>query len=184
MVIVDVTKPEAMVEYQRFTAGGKLVDTTDVVVAMTNASPFAYVADGVGGFKLIQITSPESQPNFYGFAPEPKPELVASFPTRRPALAVSEGLERDRAVDETGNQVAVFGRRGSRPLNLEEMRRLYLDKSGRPWTVPEWRPSAAPAGTTPAAAASPTATSTRGPATRGTPTAHRSASAPPLASAR
>jgi hypothetical protein len=176
MVIVDVTKPEAIVEYQRFTAGGKLVDTSDVVVAMTNASPFAYVADGVGGFKLVQLTSPESQPNFYGFAPEPKPELVASFPTRRAALAVSEGLERDRAVDETGNQVAVFGRRGSRPLSLEEMRRLYLDKAGRPWTVPEWKPSAAPAGATPQAA-----TPARGPGTRGVPAARRPSAPPPLA---
>ena len=29
----------------------------------------------------------------------------------------------------------MFGRRGSRPLNLEEMRRLYLDESGKPWFV-------------------------------------------------
>jgi hypothetical protein len=188
MVIVDVTKPEAIVEYQRFTAGGKLVDTTDVVVAMTNASPFAYVADGVGGFKLVQITSPESQPKFYGFAPDPKPELIASYPTARPALAISEGLERDRAVDETGNQVAVFGRRGSRPLSLEEMRRLYLDRSGKPWTVPEWKPSAtpaaAPAAAPAASAPTTTSTSTRGPATRGTPSSRRAAATPPLASAR
>jgi hypothetical protein len=40
-------------------------------------------------------------------------------------------------VDETGGQIAVFGRRGSRPLNLEEMQRLYLDENGRPWFVDE-----------------------------------------------
>ncbi len=46
VVIVDVERPEAMFEYQRFTAGGKLTDSRDVIVATTNASLFAYVADG------------------------------------------------------------------------------------------------------------------------------------------
>ena len=50
------------------------------------------------------------------------------------ARAVSEGLDRDRAVDESGNQMAVFGRIGGRPMNREEMRRLYL-KDGEPWFV-------------------------------------------------
>jgi hypothetical protein len=48
---------------------------------------------------------------------------------------LSKGLDRDRGVDETGGQIAVFGRKGSRPLNLEEMHRLYLDTSGKPWFV-------------------------------------------------
>jgi hypothetical protein len=38
-------------------------------------------------------------------------------------------------VDETGGQVAVFGRRGSRPFTAPELRRLYLDDEGRPWYV-------------------------------------------------
>jgi hypothetical protein len=33
---------------------------------------------------------------------------------------VSRGLDRDRVVDETGNQTVVFGRRGSRPFNASE----------------------------------------------------------------
>jgi hypothetical protein len=33
------------------------------------------VADGKAGFKLLQLTSPDSQPNFYGFNPQPKPFL-------------------------------------------------------------------------------------------------------------
>ena len=133
LVIVDVTKPEAMREYMRYNADGKLKDTRDVIVASTNASLFAYVADGIGGLKVLQLTSPRSQPKFYGFSPEPKPELIALYPTMMPALSLSKGLERDRGVDETGNQVAVFGRRGSRPLNLQEMRRLFLDDQGKPW---------------------------------------------------
>jgi hypothetical protein len=47
---------------------------------------------------------------------------------------VSEGLDRDRAVDEAGNQLSVFGRRGARPFTLEEQRRLYL-RDGEVWTV-------------------------------------------------
>jgi hypothetical protein len=54
--------------------------------------------------------------------------------TSGPALAVSRGVDRDRAVDESGNQLSVFGRRGSRPFNLEEMQRLYLRK-GELYTV-------------------------------------------------
>jgi len=135
VVIVDVERPERMFEYQRFTAGGKLVDARDVIVATTNASAFMYVADGEGGLKVVQLTSPASQPKFYGFSPEPKPELIAMYSTSKPALSLSKGLERDRGVDETGHQIAVFGRRGSRPLNLQEMRKLFLDDDGQPWFV-------------------------------------------------
>ncbi|HWN98349.1 MAG TPA: hypothetical protein VNS63_03660, partial [Blastocatellia bacterium] len=53
-----------------------------------------------------------------------------------PALAVSEGLDRDRAVDESGNQLTVFGRRGARPLNFTEMLRMYMI-GGKLFTVPE-----------------------------------------------
>jgi hypothetical protein len=135
LVIVDAEKPEAMREYQRFTANGALNDARDVIVATTNASLFAYVADGKNGLKVLQLTSPESQPKFYGFTPEPKPQLIASYPTGKAALSLSRGLERDRGVDETGNQIAVFGRRGSRPLNLQEMQKLFLDATGKPWYV-------------------------------------------------
>ena len=42
------------------------------------------------------------------------------------ALAIAEGIDRDRAVDESGNQIAVFGRVGARPLSLLDQRRMYL----------------------------------------------------------
>jgi hypothetical protein len=135
LVIVDVERPDRMREYQRFQAGGAIKDARDVIVATTNASLFAYVADGTGGLKVLQLTSPESQPKFYGFSPEPKPQLIATYATDEPALSLSKGLDRDRGVDETGGQIAVFGRRGSRPLNLQEMRSLFLDDSGKPWYV-------------------------------------------------
>ncbi|NBU84984.1 MAG: hypothetical protein EBS21_10455, partial [Sphingomonadaceae bacterium] len=96
----------------------------------TNASLFAYVADGRNGMKVLQLTSPASQPNFYGFSPAPKPELIAWTRTPSPALAMSKGLDRDRGVDETGGQIAVFGRLGSRPFNRAEMERFYLNRGG------------------------------------------------------
>jgi hypothetical protein len=40
---------------------------------------------------------------------------------------VSRGLDRDRVVDETGNQTVVFGRRGARPFTLEEMQKFYME---------------------------------------------------------
>jgi hypothetical protein len=135
LVIVDVERPEQPRRHMTYNAGGQLNDTRDVIVATTNASLFAYVADGAGGLKVIQLTSPELQPNFYGFSPEPNPELVAWRRTRWPALALSKGLDRDRAVDETGHQMAIFGRLGSRPFNLEEQQRFYLDHNGNPWYV-------------------------------------------------
>jgi hypothetical protein len=136
LVIVDIENPERPRVYQRFDAGGALNDVRDVIVGSTNASLFAYVADGRNGLKVIQLTAPDTQPKFYGYSPEPKPQLIAHRRTRSPALSLSRGLERDRAVDETGGQIAVFGRVGSRPFNLEEQQRLYLrPKDKTPWTV-------------------------------------------------
>ena len=135
LVIVDVTRPEQPRLYQKFDAGGQLNDAEDVVVGSTNASLFAYVADGKNGMKVLQLTSPSSQPNFYGFSPQPKPELIAWARTPSPALALSKGLDRDRAVDETGGQMAIFGRLGSRPFTRPEMERFFTDRWGRPYRV-------------------------------------------------
>lgn len=135
IAIVDVEKPEAPFIDQMYNADGKLHDVHDVKVASTNASLFAYVADGRHGFKVIQLTSPESVPGNYGFSPRPNPELIATYHTHEPALSVAEGLERDRAVDESGNQVSVFGRLGGRPLNLEEMRKLFINSAGEVYKV-------------------------------------------------
>ena len=135
LAIVDAWKASEPKLVRFFDAGGRIRDTRDVVVASTNASLFAYLADGEAGLKVVQLTSPELQPNFYGFSPMPNPALIASYPTRSAALSLSKGLDRDRGVDETGEQIAVFGRRGSRPLNHEEMRNLYLDDEGNPWYV-------------------------------------------------
>ena len=135
LVIVDVKQPEHPRIYQKVDFGGRMNDAEDVVVGSTNASMFAYVADGKNGMKVIQLTSPASQPNLYGFSPPPKPELIAWARTATPALALSKGLDRDRAVDETGHQIAIFGRLGSRPFHRDEMERFFIDAWDRPYRV-------------------------------------------------
>ncbi len=135
LVILDVKNPRAPVLQQKVTLDGTLNDAEDVIVASTNASLFAYVADGRNGMKVLQLTSPDSQRNFYGFSPAPVPELIAFAETPSPAIALSKGIDRDRAVDETGGQMAVFGRLGSRPFTRDEMERLFMTRSGVPWRV-------------------------------------------------
>ncbi|HLX24102.1 MAG TPA: hypothetical protein VKR38_12195 [Usitatibacter sp.] len=135
LAIVDVERPEQPKLFARYDADGKISDARDVIVGSTNASLFAYVADGANGLKVIQLTAPDTQPRFYGFSPEPRPKLIAWRETSSPATALAKGLDRDRAVDETGGQIAVFGRIGSRPFNSAEMRRMYENPDGSVWTV-------------------------------------------------
>ena len=60
---------------------------------------------------------------------------IAKLPHEGHALSISKGVDRDRAVDESGNQLAVFGRVGARPLNLAEQQKLDLRPDGRVWNV-------------------------------------------------
>src|SRR6202453_1835563 len=130
MAIVEVEKPEAPRLGQIFNGaaatGIGLIGVTAVKVGMTNASMYAYVADGKNGLRVLQLTSSDDRDaeegvstwSFLGFSPHPHPRLIAMFKTPGPALCISKGLDRDRAVDESGNQLSVFGRRGARALNL------------------------------------------------------------------
>ncbi len=113
-----------------FGDGGKINDTHSVKVAMTNASLYAYVADGKNGLKILQLTDPETMPEYAGFSPRPAPRVIATLKTKGKALAISKGLDRDRAVDESGNQIAVFGRRGARPFTFDEMTRMLRTYDG------------------------------------------------------
>jgi len=134
LVIIDVERPEQPRIDQIFTAEGELNDTRDVKLSMTAASAFAYLADGKNGLRIVQLFAPNDTPNYLGFSPKPTPKLIATYRTKGPALAVSKGIDRDRAVDESGNQLTVFNRRGSRPFNRAEAERLYL-KNGQLYTV-------------------------------------------------
>lgn len=130
IAIVDIEQPEHPRLDQKFTAEGKLNDVHQVKIAMTNASLFAYVADGKNGLRIVQLTSPETMPEYAGFSPRPRPVLIATYKTKGDALAVSKPLDRDRAVDESGNQISVFGRRGARPFNFEEMLKMLKTNDG------------------------------------------------------
>jgi hypothetical protein len=130
IAIIDVESPEQPRLDQMFNADGKLNDVHQVKIAMTNASLFAYVADGHNGLRVLQLTSPETMPEYAGFSPRPQPQLIASFKTKGDALAISKPLDRDRGVDESGNQLSVFGRRGARPFNMQEMMRMLRTQSG------------------------------------------------------
>jgi hypothetical protein len=152
VVIVDVERPEAPFVDQVFDAGGELSDVRDVKVGATDASLFAYVADGENGLAVLQLTSPDTVPGYLGFSPRPAPRLIARRHTPGPAVALSRGLDRDRAADESGNQVAIFNRIGARPMTLEEMQRLYL-RDGELLRVEDEPPAAAPGGAAGAAAA-------------------------------
>ena len=112
-------------------------------LGITYTSEFAYLADGHNGLRVVQLTSPET-PGNAGFSPRPTPQLIATYkiPKGGEALAVSKGVDRDRATDESGNQIAVFGRVGARPMNLEEQHRMYRrigpqhgNRQGEIWPV-------------------------------------------------
>jgi hypothetical protein len=83
----------------------------------------------------VQLTSPET-PGNQGFSPRPTPKLIATYPIPDGGHAHSVGraLDRDRAVDESGNPIGVFGRVGARALNIEEQRQMYL-RHGQMWSV-------------------------------------------------
>ena len=142
VAIVDIEHPEQPKLDQIFNADGAMNDVNDVKLGMVSSELFAYVADGKNGLRVIQLFSPTDNPNFAGFSPRPTPKLIATRHTHGPALAISKGIDRDRAVDESGNQVAVLGRRGARPFNLQEMQRLYL-RDGKLYTVTDSPPGPA-----------------------------------------
>ena len=134
LVILDITQPRATFVDQIYNAGGKINDAHDVQLGIANVSQFAYVADGKNGLRVVQLTGPEV-PGNDGFSPRPAPCLVASYklPKDGHALAISRGMDRDRAVDESGHQISVFGRIGARPLNKDEVFRMFRRPDGGLW---------------------------------------------------
>ena len=134
LAFIDISNPEKPKLERLYNADGQLTDTRAVQIGSVNASEFALVADGKNGLRDIQLISPENVPGAMGFSPVPNPKLIATFPTKSPAVAVSRGLDRDRVVDESGNETVVFGRRGSRPFNLDEMKKFY-ERDGELYTV-------------------------------------------------
>lgn len=135
LAIIDIKNPEKPRKLSDFTAGGVINDARDVQIGSVTASMFAHIADGRNGLRIVQMISPENVPGHMGFSPKPEPRLIATYPTKHPAVTVSRGLDRDRVVDESGNQTVVFGRRGSRPFNLDEMAAFFKKPTGEFYRV-------------------------------------------------
>src|SRR5262249_42351461 len=133
LVILDIEHPEEPKVDQIYNAEGAINDLHDVKLAITYPSEFAYLADGCNGMRIVQLTSPET-PGFMGFSPRPRPGVIATFPIPPHAHAICRALDRDRAVDESGNQIAVFGRVGARPLTLDEQKKMFMH-NGKLWKV-------------------------------------------------
>ncbi len=119
LVIVDVKNPLKPKIDQVYNADGCINDLHDVKLGITYTTQFAYLADGKNGLRVVELIG-TSTPGYRGFSPRPTPRLVASFkiPKGGHALAISEGMDRDRAVDESGNQIGGFWPRGCSAFEL------------------------------------------------------------------
>ena len=124
IAIIDIENPELPQAVGKYTANGRMTDVTALTTGAVNASMFAFVADGKNGLRIVRLIGPPDTPGHLGFSPMPVPKLIATFDTKAPAIAIAEGMKRDRPVDESGNQIGVAGRIGSRPLNRENIDNL------------------------------------------------------------
>ena len=123
LAIVDIERPEAPRAPAYFNAGGAINDASGLTIGATYAGQYVYIADGRNGLRVVKLID-TSTPGFYGWAPAPVPELIASFPTSGRALRVAEGYKRDRATDESGNQIGIANRLGARPFNAADLERF------------------------------------------------------------
>ncbi len=135
LAIIDIQNPEQPRLVEHFNANGQLNDTRAVQIGSVAASMYALVADGKNGLRVLQMISPDTVEGASGFSPKPAPRLIATYPTKHPALAISRGLDRDRVTDETGGQTVVFGRRGARPFHPGEMRPFLRHADGSTYRV-------------------------------------------------
>jgi hypothetical protein len=135
LAIIDVQNPERPKAPIFFNANGALNDAYDVAIGSTNVSYFAYVADGHNGLRVVKLIDTDT-PGYLGFAPDPQPELIATYPSGGKAVSVTRGQGRDRYVDESGNQIAVTSRMGSRPFNAAEIQSVLFGTDGSALKVP------------------------------------------------
>jgi hypothetical protein len=133
LAIIDIEKIESPTLVEKYSANGQINDANAVTTGTVNASMFAFIADGRNGLRVVRLLGPEV-PGHLGFSPKPVPELIATYRTNGPALAVAEGVQRDRPADESGNQIGVGGRLGSHPLTKADMDKL-LRRDGKIFTV-------------------------------------------------
>ncbi|MGH9201114.1 MAG: hypothetical protein ACRD2A_07750, partial [Vicinamibacterales bacterium] len=78
LAIIDVERPEQPGKPRYYNAGGVINDTHAVKVGMTNASLFAYLADGKNGLRVLELMTPVKSQGLWGFSPAVEPELIAT----------------------------------------------------------------------------------------------------------
>ena len=93
------------------------------------------MADGHNGLRIVKLIDTDT-PGYLGFAPDPQPELIATYPMGGKAVALTRGQGRDRYVDESGDQISVTSRMGSRPFNADEIRSVLFATDGSLLKVP------------------------------------------------
>jgi LVIVD repeat len=128
LAIVDVERPEAPGAPTFFTANGAIDDATGVTIGATYVGQYAYIADGKNGLRVVKLID-SFTPEYLGWSPAPIPELIASVRTAGPALTIAEGYRRDRAVDESGNQIGISNRLGAHPFNAQDLARIVKSRN-------------------------------------------------------
>ena len=124
------------------TPAGRINDAHDVKVGMTNASLFAYVADGKNGLRVLQLTSPEETPTYLGFSPRPTAAADRDVPHSRAGAGHLQGhrprsgRRRERQPDRRLQPARLHGRSPWRRCSA-----CYL-RDGRLYTVSEEPPAA------------------------------------------
>ena len=137
---MDIKAPERPRLDQTFNAGGAINDAHDVKVGATNGSIFAYVADGKNGLRVLDVISANDTPGRLRLQPAADAEAGGDVPHARRRRSPSRAAWTATARwTRRGNQIGVFGRRGARPFNGEEQRRMYL-RDGKLFTVTDAPP--------------------------------------------
>jgi hypothetical protein len=131
LAIVNVERPSQPVLYTMYNAEGVMNDTRSVRVGGTYGRRLRLRRRRQERSARHPAHGPNENPYSTGFSPPPSPRLIATPTPTGEALTLSKGMDRDRAVDESGNQIAVWGRLGSRPFNRQEMEELFL-RNGQP----------------------------------------------------
>jgi hypothetical protein len=129
LAAIDIERPETPGPPTFYDAGGLMNDTTGLTIAATYAGQYAYVADGKNGLRVVRLIDTRT-PGYLGWSPASTPELIATLPSSGPVVAVAEGYRRDRAVDESGNQIGIGNRLGSRPFNADDLVRFLRRNNG------------------------------------------------------
>ena len=118
--------------YAMYNAGGALKRRARRRVASTNASLFAYLADGKNGLKVLHSPRRHSQPRFYGFSPSSSraDRLLSDL---EPRAGLPRAWTGTAPWTRPANQMAVFGRIGFASVQSQGDAEAISRSHGKPW---------------------------------------------------